>query len=243
MRKIIPKILSLPIPLSLLALACVAQTVSTIPDGVARYESAMKALMDNPGHVSLEKTFEECLQTAEALQRELERFDESIFQKIKRMMTGFWVNRMEVIVVDPDPSFFLKLANEKGTKSDKAFFEALVKTYPDPKSWWPAYKKPSTDYSGCTIFDGQTVSAIYDSWISFQKAYPKKYPIGAQKELSKVQDALEGNCVCGDEDGYRRAQESFMKTHPASPLVPKIASRLNALKNHASDMRFHCMPQ
>jgi hypothetical protein len=149
---------------------------------------------------------------------------------------------VEVISANPDASFFVKLAHEKGTKVDQAFFEVLKKTYPDPHSWAPAYIEPKTDWGGCTVFDGKTLSATYGTWIVFQKAYPGRYQVGVRKELALIQSALESECVCGGEDEYRRELQNFIKNYPGSPFKSGVASRLKAVNNHTSKIRFHCQP-
>jgi hypothetical protein len=227
-----------------LALTCAAQTISAVPEGVERYARDMNTAMSSSGPVSLELAFEEGVSAAEALEHgQLDRLDEPTFQNVKRMMIGFWVNRVEVFRADPDPSFFVKLAHEKGTKVDQAFFEVLKKTYPDPHSWAPAYIEPQTDWGGCKVFDGKTLSETYGLWISFQKAYPSLYRSAMRKELALIQSALESECVCGGEDEYRREMQSFLKTYPNSPFASGVASRLEAVNKQTFKIRFHCKPQ
>ena len=138
MRCVIVRHASLIIAATSLVLTCAARTISAVPESVERYARDINAAISSSGPVSLEKAFEEGISAAEALEHsQLDRLDEPTFQKVRRLMIGFWVNRVEVISADPDPSFFVKLAHEKGTKMDQSFFEVLMKTYPDPKSWAP----------------------------------------------------------------------------------------------------------
>jgi hypothetical protein len=244
MRCIIAKRAFLIVAAISLALTSAAQTISAVPEGVQRYARSINAAMGSSGPGSLEKAFEEGLLASEALEHGiLDRLDEPTFQKVKRMMAGFWINRVEVISADPDPSFFVKLAHEKGTKVDQAFFELLKKTYPDPHSWAPAYIEPKTDWGGCTIFDGKTLSGTYGAWIAFQKAYPGRYQGGVRKELAQIKSALESECVCGGEDECRRELQSFLKTYPTSPFASVVASHLEAVNNHTPKIRFHCQPR
>ena len=99
-----------------------------------------------------------------------------------------------------------------------------------------------TDYGGCYIFDGKTLSETYGMWASFQKAYPNHYQGAVGKELARIQKALESNCACGGEDEYLQELKSFLKTYPASPFNSDIASRLEAVNKKAFKMRFHCRP-
>ncbi len=227
----------------LLNITSVAQTVSVVPEVVKHYEREINSAISSSNPISLEKVFEEGIAAAEALGgSELDRLDDSTFQKVKRMMIGFWVNRVEVVVVAPDPSFFLNLAREKGTKVDRAFFDALKKTYPHPKSWSPAYERPQTDFSGCIIFDGETLSNVYEAWKTFQDIYPERYNAGLRREFARIAAALESTCVCGGEDEYRSELQKFLKSYPTSPFAPKVSSRLEAAKSNTSKIRFHCLP-
>ena len=244
MRCVIVRHAFLFVAATLLALICAAQTISTVPEGVERYARDMNAAMSSSGPVSLEKAFEEGVSAAEALEHgQLHRLDEPTFQKVKRLMIGFWVNRVERISADPDPSFFVKLAHEKGTQVDQSFFEVLMKTYPDSKSWAPVYIEPKTDWGGCYVFDGKTLSGTYGLWTSFQKAYPRIFRGAVRKELALIQSALESECVCGGEDEYRRELQSFLKTYPNSPFASGVASRLDAVNKKTFKIRFHCEPQ
>jgi hypothetical protein len=219
-----------------LALTCAAQTISTVPEGVERYARDINAVMNSSGTVSLEKAFEEGLLAAEALKPDMERLAEPTFQKVKRLMAGFIVNRDEVIFAEPDANFLLKMAREKGTKADQAFFETLAKTYTE--GIWAAYIIPKTDWGGCMVFGGKTLSGTYGFWISYQKAHPDLYQGAVRKELALIQSALESECVCGGEDEYRKELQGFLKTYPASPFASGVASRLEALNKKPSRSGF-----
>jgi hypothetical protein len=218
-----------------------ADVLSTIPPGVERYARDMDALVKSSGPISLEPVFEEGMSAANALKRDqLERFDEPTYQKVRSMMVGFLLGRVEVVVADPRADFFLKLARERGTSVDLAFFEAQKRTYPE--SYWPAYREPVTDYSGCTVFDGKTLTEIWGAWIAFQTSYPDRYREATQKELAKTEEDLVGNCACGGEDGVRKELENFLRAYPSSPIAAKVASHLQAVKDRTSGMRFYCRP-
>jgi hypothetical protein len=218
-----------------------ADPLTTVPPGVDRYARDMDAVMRSSGPISLEPVFEVGMSAAAALERgQLERFDEPTYQKVQSMMVGFIVGRVEVVVADPLADFFLKLARERGTNVDRAFFEAQKKTYPD--GYWPAYLQQVTDYSGCTIFDGKTLTEIWGTWTTFQKSYPDRYREATQKELARVEEELVSNCACGGEDGVRKELESFLKAYPNSATAAKVASHLEAVKNGTSGIRFRCRP-
>lgn len=213
--------------------------LTNVPEGVERYARDMDAVMKSPGPISLEPVFGEGLSAAKALEHgQLEQFDESTYTKVRAAMAGFVVIREEVIVAAPLADFFLKLAHEKGTSIDQAFFENQKKTYPD--SFWPAYREPQTDFGGCTVFDGKTITGLYGLWTAFQQAYPGHYREATQRELSRVEEELASTCACKGEDSVRKELENFLKIYPRSLWTAKVAARLQTLKTHTSGIRFYC---
>src|ERR1035438_8389170 len=162
--------------LAVLSLSAFAQAdvIATVPETVARYARDLDRVRKHPGTVSLEPVFSEGLAAAAALEHgQLEQLDKPTYQKIQVMMAGFYISREEVVLAIPDAGFFLKLAKERGTRIDQAFFETERKTYPDGA--WPAYTNQQTDYSGCTVHDGKTLTGLYGNWAAFQKSYPGHY--------------------------------------------------------------------
>jgi HEAT repeat protein len=213
-----------------------------VPESVERYARDMDAAMKSSAPVSLESVFEEGTAAAEALVRDqLERLGEPTYRKVQSTMTGFWVNREEAVFAVPDAGFLLKLAREKGTAVDRAFFEALRKTY--PLDIWPAYEEAQSDFAGCTVFDGKGLPESYAAWLAFQNAYPGRYQAGARKEVARIEAALQSTCACGGEDGVRQGLDNFMRAFPASPMAATVAKRLAAIGDHISDIRFSCVPR
>lgn len=219
-----------------------AAPLSEIPQDVARYARDIEMVVKRSGPVSLEPVFKEGISAADALTGgELERLDKQTYQKVRGMMVGFTISREEAVIAVPIADFFLKLAAERGTSVDRTFFGTLKKTYPDGA--WPTYIQAQTDYGGCTVFGGRTLTDVYGAWIAFQGAHPGRYKETTEKELARVGRALESTCACGGEDGVRGELETFLNTYPTSPLATGIAARLEALRNHTSGIRFNCRVQ
>jgi len=216
-----------------------ADVLSTVPEAVEHYARDIDAVMESAGPVSLEPVFEEGISAANILRDQLERFDAPTYRKVQSMMVGFAVGREEVVVASPLADFFLKLARAKGTSIDRAFFEALKKTYPN--AIWPAYVEQQTDYSGCTIFDGKTLTELYGAWIAFQKSHPDQYREAARRELAGIEGALGSTCACGGEAGVKKEFEGLLKAYPGSPVAAQVASRLQTVNNHTSTIRFYCL--
>lgn len=223
----------------LAGVAAGADAPSAIPEGVATYARHIKAVLESSEPSSLEPVFLEGISAAKALERDqLQRLNEPAYRQVQRAMAGFTVTREEVVVAAPVADFFLKLANEKGTPVDRAFFEALKMTYPDGA--WPAYYRRQTDYGGCTIFDGRTLTRIYGAWIDFQNSYPGRYRTAVERELVRVGQALASTCVCGGENEFRVELQAFLNAYPAAPTARAVASRLKAVQNRTSEIRFNC---
>jgi hypothetical protein len=228
----------------LFPLDSVAQSSPAVPENIRQYAVDIQTIINSSNVASLEKVFEKGLLAAKILTDGgnlpsiLERADETTLQEIQRLMVGFWVNREEVIVVEPKPDFFVKLAHEKGSATDKTFFDTLNKTY--PQGWFPSYIKQLTDFGGCSVFDGKTLSKIYGEWIDFKRNYPERYEAKTATELKQIESVLTTNCVCGDEDGYQRELKFFMETYPDSSVASSANDLLKAVNDHTSTVRFHC---
>ncbi len=217
-----------------------AQTLSAVPEAVLHYDQSIEAVARSSGVASVEPSFEEAIAAAEALESgQLDQFDDATYRKVQELMVGFWVTRVEVVRAAPNPDFFLKLAREKGTSVDQAFFEALKRTY--PKDAWPAYKKALTDYGGCTVFDDETLTELYDLWLAFWSSHPERYRRSVRRELTRIEEALLSTCACGGEAGLRKTLSGFLAAHPKSRIAPSVMTRLDAVRNGTSEMRFHCV--
>jgi hypothetical protein len=165
----------------------------------------------SPSRAPLEPVFELGVEAAKALMaRNIESLDEPSFTEAQKLMSGFVLNREEVVFAVPDPDSFLKLAREKGTANDVAFFEVFKKMYPENGAW-PVFTTQQSDYGGCTIFDGKTLTGIYDAWSSFAAAHPGRYTKAVERERKATEEAFKSMCVCGSEAEYRKEREAFGK--------------------------------
>ena len=223
-----------------------AQTIFDIPKEITNYERSMKEVINSTASVSLENTLNilDVLISREgdaytlSWLKMLQSFDAITFENIKTLLIGFWVNRDEIIFTEPNPAFFAKLAREKGTDVDRAFFNNLQKTYPD--GVFPVYIKQYSDWGGCTVFDGETISEIYGIWVKFQKDYPDRYQIRVRGQLKKIEDNIMGSCICGEENAYWNELQYFVKKYPDSPITKNVSSRVEKTDKNASYIRFQC---
>jgi hypothetical protein len=214
----------------------------TIPIAVSQYAQEIDAVMKAAPPVSLEGAYTKGVSAADALVHGgLEQFDEATYRKLQNMMTGFFVSRDETIRAGPVPDFFLKLAREKGTVVDQEFFALLKETYPENYS--PAYYRNLTDYAGCVVFEGKTLTTLYAAWSGFQKSHPEQYEDAAEKERKAIESALMTTCVCGTQDSFIREIDLFLKSSPASRIAEQVASRLQSVRSGNSEVQFNCEPR
>jgi len=227
----------------MLCMTSPAMSDIAVPDGVERYSRDLDGVVKGVGRVSLEPLFEEGRRAGTALvrDRQLERLDDLTYRKVQELLKGFVVRREEIVLVEPRADFFLRLARDKGTKTDEAFFEALQKTYPD--GIWPAYKQALTDDTACIVFDKGILSELYGVWRGFQQSYPEQYPTETNRELTRIEDAVGSTCACGGRESAVRDLSSFVAEYPDTRVAGSVLSRLASLKKGGSDMVFYCKPK
>ena len=235
-RILIAAILALTVPMPAIARG------PAIPESAKQYGRDMAVTMAKAGPVALEPIYDEGLAIVADPHLNLDDYDEPTFQKLRKIMVGFFLARSdEGNLIFPQWDAFLRLAREKGTKADQAFFAAQGLTYPD-KDQWPAYIEAQTDYSGCTILDGKTLTRSYGVWVKFQNRYPNQYQKDSQDERKFIEDRLdESVCVCGEEPDASKEFESILKTYPGTPIATEVKLLVDSLRDGTSDIRFRCL--
>jgi len=170
----------------------------------------------------------------------IESLSDGEFQQLQRDLPGAIANREEVVFVEPDVDYFVKLAASRGTAADRRFFAALKIVYPE--SVWPAYIEQQTDCSGCTAFGTGKLVEAYRVWSEFQTAFPDRYGTAVRNELNRVShEVTESTCACGDATSIQRELERFIQMFPTSAIRAKVEERLNALQAGKSDIRARCI--
>lgn len=215
--------------------------IAEIPAGVGAYQSAMKELTDARGRQSLQPLFENGTQVSPELQAVLPSLSEAQFQQVQRAMQGFVIVRAQRVFARPSASFFKALANKKGTKADRAFFDIFERTEPDANGGFPSYILQQTDEGGCTRFDGKQLVDLYRGWVTFRTAYPDDYATQAQGEIDSLESELvSGICTCGDAAKTSAGLQTFVDAFPDLPITPKIRDRIAAIRAAKSSFRFNC---
>src|SRR5262245_7578500 len=216
-----------------LLLAMMAQVPASDRTAIARYQAAIRS-------GAIESAFNELASLDETLPRVLESLSDRDFQQLERDLPGAIVNREEVLFVEPEVDYFVKIAAAQGDAADRRFFAALKMTYPE--SVWPSYMEQQTDYSGCTAFGSGKLVEAYRLWSQFQTDLPNRYAGAVRKELDRVSRELaESTCACGDPMSIQSELRRFIQMFPNSPIRPTVEERLNALKTGKSDIRAGCI--
>lgn len=169
----------------------------------------------------------------------LERLNEEEFQVVVLKMKGFIVNRQETVFVEPDPAFFIALANRAGDQASVEFFEAYRKTKPNG---WPAYIEQQTDYSGCIRYGTLSLVDTYKVWDTYREKYPTRYPQEVTKFVRDIEDDLtEGTCACDDKEAVLREFAAFGRAFPRAKISVRLREKFDQIRQGKSDIREHCV--
>ncbi len=169
---------------------------------------------------------------------ELEKLSDTDYLGFSRKMRGFDVNREEIIFVEPDGMFFLRLAKKLGTNADTDFFRLLVEI--KPHNVWASYIEQQTDYSGCTIYGNGKLTKLYGKAMRFKQVYPKAYSNYLKDEIDSILEKFAGNiCACGSRDQVIKEFSMFVETYPKDKNTSTIQLVLNDLRKN-KEFRFNC---
>ena len=217
-------------------------------DYSVRLDAYLRALEDwqrlaanSSTRMSLETVLEKGQDVVPELLEKMDKMDDAQFDAVQKRMKGYIVNRDELLVVSPDPAFYLEQARAHGTPADIAFFEAMGKTL---NGYWPMTMEQMTDFTGCIRYGSGDLVKLYGLWQDFKRLYP-----GAYKEaladpnlllLSDVEDQLiNGLSACDSPENVRGEYEAFLQAYPQSPLVDGVRQRLHELLENDAGMVFY----
>lgn len=230
---------------TLTAAAVSAQPPRSEQAAIETYRVAIRSAEAGRGARPIEFAFSALESMRDALIRvreghtALEQLSDADFTRLQQL-PGAIVNRDEVLLVEPNPDYFTKLATARGDSADRAFASALTATYPE--SVWPVYSEQQTDVSGCTRFGSLDLVKIYRSWSGFQRRFPGRYVARAHKEIDAVTERLtHSTCACGDLRSVERELQQFLREFPMSSAESTIERRLQALRTGRSNMRPNCI--
>jgi hypothetical protein len=237
-------------PIAIIALgafAVVAMSAQPSPLeqlAIEAYRTAIRSAEAGRGTRPIESAFSGLESMHDALMRVrngytvLEELSDAEFTLLQQL-PGAIVNRDEVLLVEPDPDYFTRLATARGDRADRAFASALKATYPE--SVWPVYSEQQTDSSGCTRFGSLDLIKTYRSWSDFLRRFPGRYVARAHKEIDAVTERLtQSTCACGDLVSVEQKLQQFLRAFPMSSAERPIERRLQALRTGRSNMRPNC---
>lgn len=192
--------------------------------------------------VSVERVFEDALLLHKAFEGSdpaLEDLSAEDYAALEARLQGIILNRDEVILTEPDVDYFGQLASKYGNATDRMFFAAYRKTFPD--SVWPAYISQQTDFSGCSDFGEGHFVGTYAAWTEFRRVHPDRYRAEVDRRIGDIEETVMSTCACGDRDSVLRELEQFAARFPNSPVHDAMVKRIEALKAGTSHFRLHCI--
>jgi hypothetical protein len=224
------------------------QSASTMPDEVSVYGRALETIRTKKrSDMNVEQLLALGRKAGDALlkpiplggRNALEELSEESFQAVAHKMEGFWVNRQEVLYVEPDASFFLKFARSSGDQASIEFFEAFGKTF---EHGWKIYHEQQTDYSGCIRFGSMSLVNSYAMWSTYRLNHPRRYSGEVQAILKDLEEDLSaGTCACGEKDEVIREFKEFIRAFPRSILAKRLHDRLDQIEAGKSNIRWGCI--
>jgi hypothetical protein len=161
-------------------------------------------------------------------------------EQLDTKLEGFVVSTEEVLFAVPDPGFFLKLAKEKGTPADVAFFENRLRTYASSPAW-PVYRQQQTDATGCDLFQTPKLIAVYRGWTQYAAKYPNAYVDLVKEEIAAIDLMMTTqDCACGTKKQVLAGFAAFIRAFPKAAITPQVKDRLKVLKSKTPGMRYGC---
>ena len=211
------------------------KTILTLAE---EYSTALGKYQNQKNRISVESVVKKGQLVADKLD-EMENLNASDYQRLKRKMKGFAVNRDEILYVVPDAEFFGNLSRKSGTAPDIVFFELLKQIRPD--NVWAVYIEQQTDYSGCTIYGNGLLTKFYGKTLQFKRQHKKAYESDINIEIDSILNEFSDNpCACGDRNGILKEYRLFIKTFPKDKNTTEIRKRLAKLKKSAT-VRSNCI--
>jgi len=223
-----------------------AELPNEVQKALDAYRDALAAAQQRSTDGAIERAFTSLTSVHDALlhanggRTALEALSPEDFERLVTAMNGAVIGREEVLVVDVDTEYFLKLAASRGSNVDRTFFASRRATYPD--STWPVYVEQQTDYSGCTRFGTGTLVTEYRRWTRFVAGFPGRYTAAARREVERVSNELtQSTCACGTRDSVEQEFRQFLRVFPRTSISPMVTARFRGLRSGRSDIRPQCI--
>jgi hypothetical protein len=189
---------------------------------------------------SLEKLLQLGNRVAADLKPVIEQLSPEDFASIENNMTGYVVNREEVILVEPDTRFFSKLADKTGTEQDRLYFNFMLKVMPE--GYWPVYITRQTDVGGCIEFGNGSLSALYKEGTDISPKLAGYYRKQIDRTIEDIADQITtGTCACGKIASVKKELQTFLAMNPKASIADRVRARMAVLQRGTDPVRESCI--
>lgn len=219
--------------------------LATTPAAVADYLSALAAIEKSATPVSLEALLGQAEAAQSALmeisgdQAVLERYSDAEFSVLQAQLKGLTLHRGMDVYAQPEPAFFLRLAQSKGRAEDTGYFMRYTSSWgPDLV---PTYLKLRPQPTPCVRFGEGRIAPLYAAWLDYRAQYPDAYRARVDENLHDLEEAVAlGTCACGGADSVLREQAEFLERFPTTSKAAEIKARREQLIGDPDALPVNC---
>lgn len=215
------------------------------PASVTRYLEQLHQVETATEPASLEGLFTKAGSIQDAVmlikgdQAWLETLDEAEFRSLSRALRGMRVSRGYDVYAQPDPDFWLALAQKHGLDADRAFFRVYRRSWGDDLI--PTYLRLTARVSPCVRFNENVIQDLYADWTAFRVGHPEAYVDAASQAVLDLEEVVQlGTCACGNQDSVERELHGFVRRFPQSPAKAGILRRLQQLEDDPTKLPVNC---
>lgn len=230
------------------AAAAPAPAVMAAPESPAvvdEYLAALAMAEKSTAPTSLEALFNKAEAAQTALmevtgeQAVLERYTDAQFTALQAQLRGLKLNRGLDIYAQPEPVFFLALAQKHGQPADIAFFTLYANTW--GADLVPNYLKLRPQPTPCVRFGEGKIAPLYAGWKTFISQHAGAYTAQATQNLKDLEETVAlGTCACDGLESVRNEQADFLKRFPDAPQAAVIKARRAQLASDPDKLPVNC---
>ncbi len=215
---------------------------SSIFAEVHQYSEQMSQFENGKSTQSLDDLYLDGDVLADELVEVLESLSDQDYKLVQQEMKGFFVFREEIVGVEPRWIFFKELAQRKGSKEDKDFFNFMSEVYGDDIR--PVYDEQVTDYSSCGSYGSGAMTKLYLAATKMKQPVNQVYRSAVEKVIADLKESLidENICVCGGPDSAIKELSLFVNQSKGADIRQDVERLLAKIKAGKSKVRFHCHP-
>ncbi len=215
------------------------------PEEVEAYARALDSLRTSPGRgMRVEEVLEKGFRAAAALvyvEGVLDNLSDVELNTVVDKMEGFIITTVgeRVWVAEPDPDFFLTLAQTSGEQADVLFFDAYKRSFPDGLS--VVYFQQRTHYSGCISYGSLDLVDLFRRWTRYGQQYPNRYAAQVARRVQEIRVLFtEGRCACSGKESVLTEFRAFVEAFPRASFTPRVRERIGELEAETSSILFMC---